>query len=188
VTLSFLYRLVRHVAEFLRVHHMDAVAKDAGILVLRQQLAVLRRQVARPRFSWSDLAIVAALARLVPRERWAAFLISPETILRWHRALVRRHWTFPHRRSGRPRLSEETVELIVRLARENPCWGYLRIVGELKKLGITVSKGRLLRSVIRPSEVSWPACIECDCGAVPAGASGATRLPVQCGPGEAPNA
>ena len=124
-----------------RIHRMDAVAKDAEILVLRQQLAVLRRQVARPRFTWSDRALVAALARLVPRERWAAFLVTPETILRWHRALVRRHWTYPHRRPGRPPLPEETVELIVRLARENPRWGYLRIVGELKKLGVTVSKG-----------------------------------------------
>jgi putative transposase len=77
----------------------------------------------------------------VPRERWAAFLVAPETILRWHRVLVRRHWTYTHRRPGRPLLSEETVELILRLARENPRWGYLRIVGELKKVGVTVSKG-----------------------------------------------
>ena len=116
------------------------VAKDAEILVLRHQLAVLKRQVARPRFTWSDRALVGTLARLVPRERWASFLVTPETILRWHRALVRRRWTYPHRRPGRPALPEETVELIVRLARENPRWGYLRIVGELKKLGVTVSK------------------------------------------------
>jgi putative transposase len=95
VALSFFYRLVRRVVELLRVNHRDAVAKDAEILVLRQQLAVLRRQVARPQFSWSDRAFVTALAGLVPRERWAGFLISPETILRWHRALVRRHWTYP---------------------------------------------------------------------------------------------
>ena len=102
MALSFFYRLVSRVLEFLRVHHMDSVAKDAEILVLRQQLAVLRRQVARPRFGWSDRAIVAAFARLVPRECWTAFLITPETILRWHRMLVRRHWTHPNRRPGRP--------------------------------------------------------------------------------------
>src|ERR1039458_5498072 len=95
---------------------MDAIDKDAEILVLRQQLAVLRRQIARPRLSWSDRALIASLARLVPRERWASFLVTPETILRWHRALVRRHWTYPHR-VGRPSLPDETVELIRRLAR-----------------------------------------------------------------------
>ena len=140
MVLSFVYRLVRRVIEFVRVHSMSDVAKDAEILVLRQQLAVLRRQVARPPFSWSDRALVAALARLVLRERWAAFLVTPETILRWHRALVRRHWTYPHR-PGRPSLPQETIELVLRLARENPRWGYLRIVGELKKLGVVVSKG-----------------------------------------------
>jgi transposase InsO family protein len=140
MALSFLYRLVRRVLGLLCVHRMDAAAKEAEILLLRHQLAVLRRQVGRPRFSWTDRALVAALARLVPRERWAAFLITPETILRWHRALIRRRWTYPHRRPGCPPLSEETVELIFRLARENPRWGYLRIVGELKKIGVSVSK------------------------------------------------
>lgn len=138
--LSFLYRLVRRLFEAVRVHQMDAVAKDAEILVLRHQIAVLGRQVARPRFSWSDRALVALLASLVPRPRWGAFLVTPKTILVWHQALVRRRWTLPHRRPGRPALAAETVELICRFARENPRWGYLRIVGELQKLGIRVSK------------------------------------------------
>ena len=120
MALSFLYRLIRRVVEMLGIHRMDAVAKDAEILVLRHQLAVLRRQVARPRLRWSDRALIATLARLVPRERWVAFLVTPETILRWHRALVRRRWTFPHRQPGRPLLPAETVGLILRLARENP--------------------------------------------------------------------
>lgn len=122
------------------MHRMD-VAKDAEILVLRHQVAVLRHQVARPRFSWSDRAIIATLTRLVSHESRSAFLVTPETILRWHRALVRRRWTYPRRRRGRPTLPGETVDLIVRLPREKPRWGYLRIVGELKKLGATVSKG-----------------------------------------------
>ena len=147
MALSFLYRLLRSLIEFARVHRTGAIDKDAEILVLRQQLAVLRRQIARPRFSWSDRALIASLARLVPRERWASFLVTPETILRWHRALVRRHWTYPHR-VGRPSLPDETVELILRLARENPRWGYLRIVGELRKLGVNVSKGSVA-SVLR---------------------------------------
>jgi transposase InsO family protein len=140
VVLSLLYRLAHRAFEFVRIHRMDDVEKDAEILVLRHQLAVLRRQVARPRFTWSDRAIIALLASLVPRERWSSFLVTPKSILDWHRRLVRRHWTHPHRRPGRPMLPVETVELICRLARENPRWGYLRIVGELAKLGIAVSK------------------------------------------------
>ena len=141
MALSFLYRLVRRVLEVVWVHRMDVVAKDAEILVLRHQLAILRRQAARPRFSWTDRALIALLAGLVPKKRLAAFLVTPKTILAWHRALVRRRWTYPHRRPGRPRLPAETVGLIVRLARENPRWGYVRIVGELQKLGVEVSKG-----------------------------------------------
>jgi putative transposase len=140
VALSSLYRLVRLVVELVRTHRIDPVAKDAEIFVLRHELAVLRRQVARRRLRWSDRALIATLARLVPRQQWAAFVVTPETILRWHRALVARRWTYPHRRAGRPSLPAETVELIVCLARENPRWGYLRIVGELKKLGVAVSK------------------------------------------------
>jgi putative transposase len=108
--------------------------------VLRHQLAILRRQVARPRLTWSDRALIALLAKVVPRQRWSAFLVTPKTILDWHRRLVRRHWTYAHRRPGRPVLPAETVELVCRLARENPRWGYLRIVGELRRLGVTVSK------------------------------------------------
>ena len=77
MALSFPYRLVRRIIEFLCIHHMDAVAKDAEIFVLCHQLVVLRRQVARPRFTWSDRAVIATLATLVPRQRWAAFLVTP---------------------------------------------------------------------------------------------------------------
>ena len=140
MALSLLFGLLRRVIEGLRVHWSDSAAKDAEILVLHHQLAVLRRQVPRPRFTWSDRALVALLAGLVPRQRWSSFLITPQTILDWHRSLVKRRWTYPHRRPGRPALPDGTVELILRLARENPRWGYLRIVGELKKLGVSVSK------------------------------------------------
>jgi len=140
VALSFLYQLVQRLLGLVRDHRRDALSKDAEILVLRHQLAVLRRQVGRPRFSWSDRALIALLASFVPRERWRSFLVTPQTVLDWHRRLVRRHWTYPRRRPGRPRLADETVELVCRLARENPRWGYLRIVGELKKLGNPVPK------------------------------------------------
>jgi transposase InsO family protein len=148
MALSFLYRLFVWVLGFLRLRFMGSAAKDAEILVLRQQLAVLRRQVARPRFSWSDRALLAALTKLVRRDSWAAFVVTPGTVLGWHKALVKRHWTHPGRRPGRPALPDDTVDLIVRMAKENPGWGYVRIVGELEKLGVKVSKSSVA-SVLR---------------------------------------
>jgi putative transposase len=120
-------------------------AKDVEIAVLRHQLVVLRRQVARPRYTPTDRTLLAALARMVPRERWALFLVTPATLLRWHRELVRRRWTYPMTTRRDPRsVPEDVVELVVRLARENRCWGYLRIVGECRKLGVTAASMRLL--------------------------------------------
>jgi putative transposase len=108
--------------------------------MLRHQLMVLRRQVAKPRYQPSDRLVLAVLSRVLPRERWSAFLVAPATLLRWHRELVRRRWTYPLRgEHDSRRLDPEVVALVVRLAQENPRWGYLRIVGECAKLGITVS-------------------------------------------------
>ena len=123
--------------------------KDVEIAVLRHQLAVLRRQVTRPRFSPIDQVVLATLARLLPRERWATFLVTPATLMRWHRELVRRHWTYPRPRTVAPNaLDADVVAIVMRLARENPRWGYLRIVGELKKLGVVVS-AMCVRNVLR---------------------------------------
>lgn len=114
-------------------------AKDVEIAVLRHQLMVLRRQVARPRYHPSDRLVLATLSRLLPRERWPAFLVTPATLLRWHRELVRRRWTYPRAERDPHRLDPDVVALVVRLAQENSRWGYLRIVGECAKLGVTVS-------------------------------------------------
>jgi Homeodomain-like domain len=86
-----------------------------------------------------DRALLAALARALPRSAWSGLSVRPATLLRWHRQLVRRRWTYPHRPPGRPPLDRRVQALVVRLARENPSWGYRRIVGELRGLGVSIS-------------------------------------------------
>jgi transposase InsO family protein len=127
-------------------------SKELEILVLRHELAILRRQAGRPRCEPHDRLLLAALSRVAPRRSWSAFPVRPETLLRWHRRLVARRWTYPHRRPGRPPLERQVRELIVRLARENTSWGYVRIVGELRKLGISVS-ATLVRSVLAEASI-----------------------------------
>jgi putative transposase len=122
-------------------------AKDVEIAVLRHELTVLRRQVSRPRFTPGDRMVLATLAKLLPRDRWKVFLVTPSTLLRWHRDLIRYRWTYPV--TGRPRrLDPEVVELVLRMARDNERWGYLRIVGECRKLGVTVS-ATSVRTILR---------------------------------------
>jgi hypothetical protein len=108
-------------------------AKDVEIVVLRHQLPVLHRQVTRPRYTPSDRIVLATLAKLLPRDRWSIFMVTPSTLLRWHRELVRRRWTYPTRGRSRRGLDPQMVELVLRLARENPRWGYIRIVGECRR-------------------------------------------------------
>jgi putative transposase len=136
--LAFLYLALRRVLELIALFARSADGKEVEILVLRHQLAVLSRQVDRPELRPADRALLAALSRILPRARWSTFFVRPETLLAWHRRLVARRWTYGNR-SGRPRKHKEVQKLARRLAIENPTWGYRRIAGEMKRLGIEVA-------------------------------------------------
>src|SRR5215210_7005509 len=131
-----LYRLLCVVV---RVLARGGGKRELEIVVLRHQLAILRRGGKRPRYTTADRALLAAASRLLPQERWSCFAVSPQTLRRWHRALLQGGRRRRGRRPGRPPLAAETRSLILRMARENPRWGYMRIQGELLKLGINVS-------------------------------------------------
>jgi len=142
---AFVYLAVRRLFELVILMTRTDDAKEIELLALRHEVAVLRRQMKRPCFEPADRALLAALSRLLPRPFWSCFGVTPETLLAWHRRLVARRWTYRHRPPGRPRVDEETTRLVVRLASENPRWGYRRIQGELMKLGIRLAGSTIAR-------------------------------------------
>ena len=142
--LRFMFLLTTRLAAWLRLARREETWKAAEILILRHQLAVLqRRQPRRPRLDWADRALLATLLAVIPkaRRRRLRLLVSPDTILRWHRNIVRRRWAARsmHGKTGRPATRRNIRALVLRLARENPGWGYRRIHGELAGLGVKVA-------------------------------------------------
>jgi len=157
---SFVYLVARNLFAVVVLLGRSRRSKEVEILVLRHELAVLRRQTARPRLTRGDRALLAALSRSLPRRIWPRFPVQPDTLLRWHRELVARRWTYAGAPPGRPPLDAELRTLILRLARENPSWGYRRIAGELKGVGIAVSvtsvRKVLLEAGLQPAPERGP--------------------------------
>ena len=146
VLLSIIYAVARAVFGLFMLRRRREAVKDVELLVLRHEMSVLHRQVSRPRLEPKDRLVLAALCRLLPRRVRGSRIVSPATLLRWHRELVRRRWTYPRidRSAGGRRPTAAAIRaLVVRLARENPTWGHRRIHGELIGLGRSVSAARV---------------------------------------------
>lgn len=135
---SFSYLVCRCLLQLVVLRGRSEAFKELEIVVLRHELSVLRRQARRPKLTMADRVLLAAASRLLPRSNWRSFMVTPATLLRWHRRLVARRWTYGER-CGRPPIDGEIRALVLRLARENPRWGYQRIAGELNGLGFVVS-------------------------------------------------
>jgi transposase len=148
VSLRLLYLIFLRLLSLLLLLPRSSASKDVELLVLRHEVTVLRRANPKPRLDWADRAVFAALIRALPTMLRRHRLVTPGTILRWHRRLVAKKWTYPHR-LGRPPVDDTVASLIERMAKENHHWGYQRIQGELLKLGHRVGASTIRRVLQR---------------------------------------
>jgi transposase len=166
---SFIYLVFISLLKLVIGGRRPAQVKDIELIVLRHQLDVLSRWVQRPKLRSSDRAFLAAASRLLPPRRRDGLLVTPQTLLRWHRELVRRRWTFSRRSPGRRSIGAEKRELVLWLARENPRWGSQRISGELSKLGLSVSPSTVRRLLARAGLRTSTEALRAELARVPAG-------------------
>lgn len=144
---SFCHVVLGRLLQLAALRFRSEEFQELEIVVLRHELAVLRRQARRPELRPADRVFLAAVSRLLPRSSWRSFVVTPTTLLRWHRRPVTKRWTYPGR-VGRPSIGDEIREMVFRLARENRQWGYQRIAGELRGLGFAVS-ATTVRNLLR---------------------------------------
>jgi transposase InsO family protein len=155
VLVRLIYRFLATLLSWLALSARSSASKNAEILILRQEVTVLRRGNPKPRIGWADRALLAALAQILPKVLRTHRIVTPGTLLRWHRRMVTRKWTQP-RAPGRPPLAGELAGLIVKLARDNPRWGVVRIQGELRRLGYRIGAGTI-RKILRSHRIPPPA-------------------------------
>jgi len=154
VAVRLLYRILVQMLSWRALLARSSASKDVEILALRHEVAVLRRANPKPRIDWTDRAVLSALSRLLPKALRVHRIVTPSTLLRWHRRLLAAKWRQP-KAPGRPPIADDVMALIVRLATENPTWGVVRIQGEMRRLGYRVAASTI-RKILRARRIPPP--------------------------------